>query len=275
MKQKFILNKSAKPNITLRRKIRFYWEKMFFILKITLVLLICLGYFTETLNPIKRWVVSHLYESAAEEGLVLENVLIEGQHNVSTEDIAATLNADVRTPLLSIPIEHVREVLLKNDWIKNVIIERRFPSTIYINITEREPIAIWQQNKKLYLVDDEGHVITPSDIVKFTKLPHIIGSDAPLHVASLLHNIESDTELKKHILSSVRYGERRWNLILEQDITVKMPEVNFVDAYQYLSKLYKSNKLFDQDYKVIDLRDPSKYFFEKNKPAPAATTKKK
>ena len=142
MKQKFILNKSAKPNITLRRKIRFYWEKMFFILKITLVLLICLGYFTETLNPIKRWVVSHLYESAAEEGLVLENVLIEGQHNVSTEDIAATLNADVGTPLLSIPIEHVREVLLQNDWIKNVIIERRFPSTIYINITEREPIAI-------------------------------------------------------------------------------------------------------------------------------------
>lgn len=278
MKQKFTLNNSSKPNISLRRKIRSYLEKLYLALKLAGILLIILGCFTETLKPFKRFILSNLFEVAAEEGLVLENVLIEGQHNLSTEDIAATLNADVGTPLLSIPLEHIREILLKNDWIKNVVIERRFPSTIYINITEREPIAIWQQNKTLYLVDEEGHVITPTDILKFTNLPHIIGSDAPLHAASLIQNLDNDIELKKHITSSVRYGERRWNLILEQDITVKMPETGFIEAYQYLSKLYQNNKLFDQDYKVIDLRDQSKYFFEKKsaaKESPANSAKKK
>lgn len=263
MKHKFSLNKPTKPNISLRRKIRSYWDKIYFASKIIILLLICLGAFTDTLRPIKQWFMSHLFESAAEEGLILENVLIEGQHNILTEEIAATLNADVGTPLLSIPLEHIRAILLKNNWVKDATIERRFPNTIYISITEREPIAIWQQNKKLYLVDEEGIVITPDDITKFTNLPHIIGSDAPLHASSLIEYTSADEELKKHIVSAVRYGERRWNLILNQDITVKMPENNFATAYLYLSKLNQSNKLFDQNYKVIDLRDESKYFFEK------------
>lgn len=273
MKQKFILNKSTKPNLSLRRKIRFYWDKFFWGFKVLILLLICLGAFTETLKPLKRWFMSHLFEAAAEEGLVLENVMIEGQHNLSTEDIAVTLNADVGTPLLSIPLEHVRETLLKNDWVKDITIERRFPNTIYIGVTERKPIAIWQQNKKLYLVDDEGKTITPNDITKFMGLQHIIGSDAPIHAASLAEYTAADEELKKHIVSAVRYGERRWNLILDQDITIKMPENGFATAYTYLSKLNQSNKLFDQNYKMIDLRDESKYFFEKKpETKPSKTT---
>ncbi len=263
MKQKFSLNKSTKPNISLRRKVRFYWNRIYLTFKVFIILLICLGAFTNTLRPVKLWFLSHLFESAAEEGLILENVLIEGQHNIQTEEIAATLNADVGTPLLAIPLEHIREVLLKNDWVKDATIERRFPNTIYINIAEREPIAIWQQNKKLYLVDDEGNVITPDDITKFTGLLHVIGSDAPLHASNLIEFVSADEELKKHIVSAVRYGERRWNLILDQDIIIKMPENGFAIAYEYLSKLNQSNKLFDQNYKIIDLRDESKYFFEK------------
>lgn len=253
-----------KPNISLRRKIRIYLDRFLLGLKIALLIFLYLFFFTNYLNSFKEWAASHIYETTSDGGMILENVLIDGHHNLSTSDVAATLNADVGTPILSIDLDKVRDILTKNEWIKNAVIERRLPNTIYVNITERDPIAIWQNDKKLYLVDDSGSVITPTDISKFANLIHIVGSDAPLHIASLKVDLDSDEALKKRIISVVRYGERRWNILLEQDITVKMPENGFTKAYKYLSKLNENNKLFSNNYKVIDLRDEAKYFLEKH-----------
>jgi hypothetical protein len=43
-----------------------------------------------------------------------------------------------------------------------------------------------------------------------------------------------------------------------------MPEDNFNEAYDYLYALNKNKNLFDQDYKMLDLRDSKKYYLEKN-----------
>lgn len=265
MKNKKPQTKSVvKPNIPLKRKIRIYIDRVFLACKIGLLVFLYLFFFSSHLNSLKEWISSHIYEATSDGGMVLENVLIDGHHNLSTTDIASALNADVGTPILSIDLAKVRDVLSKNEWVKNAVIERRLPNTIYINITERVPIAIWQNEKKLYLVDEEGSVINPDDISKFAGLIHVVGSDAPIHVATLKAEIDNNDALKKRIVSFVRYGERRWNILLEQDITVKMPENDFVRAYKYLSKLNENNKLFDCNYKVIDLRDDAKYFFEKH-----------
>lgn len=253
-----------KPNISLRRKIRIYLDRLSLGGKIALLVFVYLFVFTDHLHSFQELAESHIYETTSDGGMVLENVLIDGHHNLSTSEVAATLNADVGTPILSIDLDKVRETLTKNEWVKNAVIERRLPNTIYVKITEREPIAIWQNDKKLYLVDESGSIITPSDISKFANLLHIVGSDAPLHIASLKLDLDSDEALKKRIISVVRYGERRWNILLEQDITVKMPENGFAKAYKYLSKLNENNKLFDHNYKVIDLRDEAKYFLEKH-----------
>ena len=49
-----------------------------------------------------------------------------------------------------------------------------------------------------------------------------------------------------------------------QKINVKMPEKGFQEAYDYLNSLNKEGKLFDQNYKVINLKDPGKYYIEKH-----------
>lgn len=59
-------------------------------------------------------------------------------------------------------------------------------------------------------------------------------------------------------------GQRRWNLNFKEGITVKMPEIGFVVAYDYLNSLDKNNKFFNQSYKMLDLRDANKYYLEKN-----------
>jgi cell division protein FtsQ len=263
MKQKFLNKKPKKLNIPLRRKVAILYNRILLIGKILLALFVYLLFFTKYLNFVKHDIAQHIYELTSDIGFKLENVLIEGQQNTTSEDILSSLNADRSTPLFAIDLHVVKDQLEKNAWIKAASVERKLPDTIYITLLERVPIAIWQINQKLFLIDEEGFVLANSNIEKFSSLPHVVGIDANVYAGKLIEDLIKAPELSDKLISAVRYGERRWNLIFQQNITVKMPELGFEKALNYLVELHKVNKLFDQGYKVIDLRDENKFYVEK------------
>jgi cell division protein FtsQ len=257
------LNRKKKANIPLRRKIALFYNRMMMIIKIMLMLFIPFFLFTNYFNEVKQEIIQNIYELAAEYGFRLENVLIEGQYNTKEEDILNTLNADKGTPIFAINMNLIMNHLRRNPWIKNIaIIERRLPNTIYIRISERIPIAIWQINGQIFLIDEDGYKIT-NNIDNFSNLLHVVGSDANIYTSKLILDLANYPDFAKKVVSAVRYGERRWDLNLEQAIIVKMPEVNFKQALDYLVKLHKKNLLFNQNYKIIDLRDSNKLYIEK------------
>ncbi|WP_341756383.1 MULTISPECIES: cell division protein FtsQ/DivIB [unclassified Candidatus Tisiphia] len=263
MKRNKASNKKKKANIPLRRKLAVLYIRVVFFIKIALVVLLSALFFTSYFAPIRQEIIQNTYEFTSDIGFKLENVLIEGQYNTKEEDILATLNADKGTPILSLDMGAIKGNLERNPWIKNVaIIERRLPNTIYIRLVERVPIAIWQFNGKVFLIDEEGYKIT-NDIGMFSNLLHVVGSDANIYTSKLIKDLARHPELAKKIISSVRYGERRWDLNLEQGINVKMPSLGFDHALDYLAGLDMKNLLFNQNYKTIDLRDSSKSYIEK------------
>ena len=143
MKQKKNLRKTKRPNIPLRRKIAVIYSKIVISIKILLFLVIYLFFFTKHLSFIKDEIAQNIYELTSDLGFKLENVLIEGQYNISSQDILSTLEADKGTPIFSINLNEVKSNLEKNSWVKTISIQRRMPDTIYIDIVERVPIAIW------------------------------------------------------------------------------------------------------------------------------------
>lgn len=263
MKRNKASSKKKKANIPLRRKLAVLYIRVVFFIKIALVVLLSAFFFTSYFAPIRQEIIQNTYEFTSDIGFKLENVLIEGQYNTKAEDILATLNTDKGTPILSLDMEAIKNSLEHNPWIKNVaIIERRLPNTIYIRLIERVPIAIWQINGQVFLIDQEGYKIT-NNIGSFSNLLHVVGSDANIYTSKLIQDLAKHPELAKKIISSVRYGGRRWNLNLEQGIAVKMPDLRFEHALDYLAGLDMKNILFNQNYKIVDLRDSSKVYMEK------------
>ncbi|KAJ6645044.1 D-alanine--D-alanine ligase, partial [Pseudolycoriella hygida] len=262
----FLVQKSIKKkkiNIPLRRKVALIYIRLVFTIKIILIVLLGLFFLTSSFSSIKQEIAQNIYEYAADIGFKLENVLIEGQYNIDEEDILATLNADKGTPIFSLDLSAIKNNLKNNSWVKNiVIIERRLPRTLYIRLIERVPIAIWQFNGQVFLIDEEGHKIT-SNIGNFSNLLHVVGSDANIYTSKLIEDLSAYPELAAKIISAVRYGERRWDLNLEQNIAVKMPDLHFNQALEYLAKLNKKSILFNQNYKTIDLRDSDKAYITK------------
>ncbi|MDP4709351.1 MAG: FtsQ-type POTRA domain-containing protein [Rickettsiaceae bacterium] len=232
-------------------------------LKITIAILLSLLIFTDLFKSFKDRMYDVFYQKTAKYGFVLQNVIIEGKKNAEYQDIVNLLKVEEGAPIFSINIQEVKERLETHIWLKAAIVERQLPSTIYIAVTERTPIAIWQFKQKLYLVDVEGNRIAKHEGQEFGDLIQVVGQDANIYAQALIDDLNRHPGLAGKVKSAVRYGQRRWNINLEQNITVKMPEDNFNEAYNYLYALDKNKRLFDQNYKMLDLRDSKKYYLEK------------
>jgi cell division protein FtsQ len=231
--------------------------------KICLIIFLLLFFFTNIFSSLKYNLLDRFYDVSARSGFILRTVIIEGQQNILQADIEDAIGVKKGAPLFAARISDIRSKLEDNPWVKTALVERRMPETLYIAIVERKPMAIWQFQQKLYLIDEEGNRISKDNIEKFNQLYHVVGVDANVYAKSLIDDLERHPGIANRLVSAVRYGGRRWNLNLEQDITVKMPENGFNVAYDYLSALNQKEKLFGQNYKMLDLRDPEKYYMEK------------
>ena len=96
------------------------------------------------------------------------------------DNLPLTIETEVRNAvelwLPYINIQEVKERLENHIWLKAAIVERQLPSTIYIAVIERTPIAIWQFKQKLYLVDAEGNRIAKHQGQEFDNLIQTLDS---------------------------------------------------------------------------------------------------
>ena len=72
----------------------------------------------------------------------------------------------------------IRDRLLQFGWVKDARVSRRLPDTLVIDIVERTPAALWQNNGRLALIDSEGVVLDRVPVDKMPDLPLLIGPGA-------------------------------------------------------------------------------------------------
>ena len=72
----------------------------------------------------------------------------------------------------------IRERLLGFGWVKDARVSRRLPDTLVIDIVERKPAALWQNQGRLALIDAEGVVLDRVPVDKMPDLPLLIGPGA-------------------------------------------------------------------------------------------------
>lgn len=255
---------SNKLNSSKRRRLGIFFARVSLAIKIFSVCLllsvITLDYFSNFRNECKN----HLLDFTKNNGFAFKKLIIEGQVNIETKEILKSIGARRGDSIFSIDLNQVQNLLDKNTWVDSSIIQRRFPETIFISLKERIPVAIWQSQSKLYLIDEDGKIIIKYNQKGFEDLIQVVGEDANNYASSLRKSLDKYPDLQKKVKSAQRYGLRRWDLNFVDNIKVKMPENDFELAYDYLNLLNQKAKLFGHCYKTIDLRDHTKYYIEKH-----------
>lgn len=191
---------------------------------------------------------------SGELGLTVHAVLVEGRDETPRDAVLAALAVRRGQPLLGFDPASAKARLEKLGWVREAAVERRFPGTISVRLVERRPLALWQREGKLALIDDTGTVITGDNIGRFAKLPIIVGDDAARHAPALLAILASEPQLQAHVAAAVRVSGRRWNIHLDNGIDVRLPEEKPEAAWTRLAELDRAYGLLHRDVIAIDLR---------------------
>jgi cell division septal protein FtsQ len=107
-------------------------------------------------------------------GLKLTKVIIEGAHYLTQADVLETANLSPGADMFKLNLEDLSQKLAKLSWIDRVFVERRLPSSILISIQERKPVALLD-NGRLYGIDKNGRILSPSDALLNQDLPLVSG----------------------------------------------------------------------------------------------------
>lgn len=198
-----------------------------------------------------------LENSLAGLGFKLEDVIVEGRMRTDKAQILSLLNLRRGKPLLSLDLEEAKEKLEKISWVKSAQVKRQLPNTLFIRISEKEPVSLWHNKGKTYLMDRDGELVETKEPHKHKGLPIITGNNAPQHMKDLMALLEKFAGLKSRVTAATHLRASRWDLRLDDKVDVKLPEKDTEQALAYLLDLVK-HQLIQQEVITIDMRLPGK-----------------
>jgi cell division protein FtsQ len=198
------------------------------------------------------------YQLTADAGFAVDDVLVEGRGRTDPSAILAALRVQRGTPILAIDPRAARARLEALPWVRQATVERRLPKLVYIRLTERNPLALWQLDGKLSVIDRRGEVISGVTAKQFARLPLVVGQGAPHHAAALVAMLDREPDLRPLDTAAVRVSGRRWNLHLRGGIDVRLPESDPAEAWVQLARLEREHGLLGRDVVAIDLRLPGR-----------------
>lgn len=185
---------------------------------------------------------------------LLLDVFVWGRSHTSLKDLKKCVKCSYKKPLLSINLETLHDKVKKLPWVKNLIVQRYFPHTLCLRLEERRPIALWFHKKKNYLVDEEGELLSLRYILKeFSHLFSLFGENAFKEFPKLLILLQKHPTILKRITHFTFVRKRRWNLLIDDFITVKLPDQDIEKAIIRLTHILSLDIA-----KIIDLRVPQR-----------------
>jgi cell division protein FtsQ len=132
------------------------------------------------------------------------------------------------------------------------------PDTVYVRLEERKPFALWQEGRKVLLIDQGGAVLTDQNLNSFQDLMRLKGRGAPAHGYDLARLLAAEPQIKSRLDYALRIEDRRWDLVLKGDRVIKLPEKDIGLAMRSLVVQHEKEGLLDKPFTSLDVRDPAR-----------------
>jgi cell division protein FtsQ len=218
------------------------------------------------------WTLSAEYDlrgrAAAVVGRFREAIVDRPQFTItelSVPDVSRDLEeairvaAFVRLPVSSLELDvgAVRDRIEALDAVERARVRALASGVLEIRAIERLPVVVWRSDDGIELLDQDGVRVAEVDSrLRRPDLPLIAGDGADTHVPEALALLAAARPVGARVRGLVRVGERRWDLVLDRDQVIKLPEADPLGALGRVMALEASDQLTKRDLAVVDMRDP-------------------
>ena len=190
----------------------------------------------------------------ADAGFAVRDVLVVGRGKTDRDALLAALAVGRGDPIFAVDPAKAQEAIVALPWVRRAVVERRLPDTILVHLEERRPLAIWQSERRMRVIDADGVVLVGQNLGAFATLPLVVGADAPRHASDLLAQLAAQPDIARRVAAAIRVGGRRWDLRLDNGINVRLPTLDVAVALTHLAAMESAGGLIDRDIVAIDLR---------------------
>ena len=219
-----------------------------------------------TLKGVSEGIRAGFVSATADAGMTVQRIHTEGQNRTLPNAIRAAVGIDVGTPIFEVDLAAARDRVQAIGWVESVTVERHLPSTLHVRIVERQPVALWQRNHRLVMVDRTGTEIAAESVGQFAHLPIIVGDGALERMPTLLDAMATDPALSGRVQAAIWIGGRRWTLHFDNGLEAKLPEIEIGAAWARLVREIGDHRLLDEPIAVVDLRLPDRTIFRARPP---------
>ncbi len=206
-------------------------------------------------------VVGFVDSAIADAGFGISSIHLSGNLRTPPAAILAALSFEPGQSIFSADIQSARARLLALDWVADAEVRRQYPDSIAVSIVEKLPFALWQADDGLFVIERSGRVIARARASDYPNLPFFLGDSAPASGAELADAIAQHRAVAARVKAMQRVSERRWNLLLDDGVVVKLPETNWAKQLDALEFLIVDKGILERDITEIDLRSPDNFFF--------------
>lgn len=182
-------------------------------------------------------------------------VAIEGASPVLAEAIRVGLALDLPRSSFDIDLGKARGRVETFDAVERADLRIVTGGVLQVAVTERMPALVWRAPDGVWLVDAGGHKVARISARSLRgDLPLIAGQGASQAAPEALALVQAAGPLVPRLRGVVRMGQRRWDLVLDRDQRILLPENDPVRALERLLALDQAEQILLRDITAVDLR---------------------
>lgn len=191
-------------------------------------------------------------------GLGIETVKLSGQREIAEFQILEALEIQEGASLALYDAEAARERLDRIAWVKDASVQKLYPNTLKINLEERIPYALWQRGDTVSIITEKGDVITDDVDGRYANLLLVVNHGAQRRAGEIINALDKVPELRPRVRAAFLVSQRRWDLMLENGISIRLPEHGVDAALADLVKMDDESGLLTRDILAVDMRLPDR-----------------
>ena len=189
-------------------------------------------------------------------GFVVERVDVIGEGRIREDEVRAALGIYPGEYLFAPDMRQAQIKVQRLSWVDDAMVRRLWPNRIVVHIIEREPVALWQENGRVQVVDSSGLVIEAANAGDFSDLPLVVGVNAAPKAQEIYDALVLSPEVTSRLSAIVRVADRRWDIVLKDGAPrLMLPEVGAVNALRRIENMQRSHRILDLDLETVDLRN--------------------
>ena len=184
----------------------------------------------------------------------IKSVVVEGDFNfISKQRATELIGNEIDGDFLQLDLMQLKNALLSDPWVEKVTLNRRWPDTLVVKISEQKPIARWGDG----FLNQRGEIVLIDDASKLSGLPWLQGNEAD--APEILQQYQDLSQLLRsrglEVIALKCDNKKSWRLTIKNHVEIALGRDQVMEKMRRFVTVYDTHlSSVWLDVKAIDLR---------------------